>query len=298
MHVSVRFPKAPPSMPRPPVVFAALLTVLLATPLAAQTDAASPPERSAPSLDKDRLNPAAPGPKAYLSEEAAPSLVAILPPPPGGHSVAEAADRAAFNATRAYQGTARWALATNDVAEGGAALLEDYACVLGQRLDRTRVPDLMRLLDRTRLDVARATREAKRRYRRLRPFVGNDAPICVVRSPELADSYSYPSGHASQGWAYGLIMANLMPEKATQFLVRSRLYGESRVVCGVHWLSDVVAARTGASALVAVLLADAGFRADLEKARADLKRALDAGGPKPDPVICAREDAAARQPLL
>ncbi len=293
-------------MLRPPVRLAALLTVLLATqlatPLAAQTETppqpAAPPEKSAPSLDKDRLSSAAPGPKAYLSEEAAPSLVAILPPPPGGHSAAEAADRAAFNATRAYQGTPRWALATDDVAEGGAALLEDYACVLGQRLDQTRVPDLMRLLDRARLDIARATRETKRRYRRLRPFVGNDAPICVARSPELADSYSYPSGHASQGWAYGLIMANLVPDKATPLLVRSRLYGESRVVCGVHWLSDVVAARTGASALVAVLLADAGFRADLERARADLKRALSAGGPAPDPAVCAREDAAARQPLL
>lgn len=293
-------------MSRPPVRLAALptalLTAFLATPLAAQIGTppqpAPPPEKSAPPLDKDKLGSASPGPKAYLSEEAAPSLVAILPPPPGGHSVAEAADRAAFNATRAYQGTPRWALATEDVAEGGAALLEDYACVLGQRLDQTRVPELMRLLDRVRLDIARATREAKRRYRRLRPFVGNDAPICVVRSPELADSYSYPSGHASQGWAYGLIMANLMPEKATQFLVRSRLYGESRVICGVHWLSDVVAARTGASALVAVLLADAGFRADLERARAELKRALGAGGPKPDPAICAREDAAARQPLL
>lgn len=286
---------------RPPVRLAALLTVLLATPLAAQGETPpqpAPPEKSAPALDRDRLTPAAPGSKAYLSEEAAPNLVAILPPPPGGHSVAEAADRAAFNATRAYQGTPRWALATDDVAEGSAALLEDYACVLGQRLDQTRVPDLMRLLDRARLDIARATREAKRRYRRLRPFVGNDAPICVARSPELADSYSYPSGHAGQGWAYGLIMANLMPEKATQFLVRSRLYGESRVICGVHWLSDVVAARTGASALVAVLLADAGFRADLERARTDLKRALGAGGPKPDPAVCAREDAAARQPLL
>jgi acid phosphatase (class A) len=293
-------------MLRPPVRHAALLTILLTTlcsalPLAAQTEApqaAPPPEPSAPSLDRDKLNPGAPATKAYLTDATAPNLVAILPPPPAGHSVAEAADRAAFNATRAYQGSERWALATNDVAEGGAALLEDYACVLGQRLEQSRVPDLMRLLDRARLDIARATRETKRRYRRLRPFVGNDAPICVARSPELADSYSYPSGHASQGWAYGLIMANLIPEKATQLLVRSRLYGESRVVCGVHWLSDVVAARTGASALVAVLLADTGFRADLERARADLKKALAAGGAKPDPAVCAREDAAARQPLL
>ena len=287
---------------RAPVRLAALLTLILAAqplqiaPVKAEPAAPAGPATSAPSLEKDKL--AAAAPKGYLNEEATPNLVAILPPPPAGHSAAEAADRAVYNATRAFQGSPRWALATNDVADGGAALLEDYACVLGQRIDQANVPDLMRLLDRARIDVARATRVAKRRYRRLRPFVGNDLPICVARTAELADSFSYPSGHASQGWAYGLIMANLMPEKATQFLVRSRLYGESRVVCGVHWLSDIEAARTGASALVAVLLADPGFRTDLERARADLKRALSGEGTKPDPALCAREDAAARQPLL
>lgn len=282
---------------RAPVRLAALLAFLAAaSPLQAQPAQSAGPETSAPALEKDKLGRS--NPKGYLSEEATPDLVSILPPPPAGHSAAEAADRAIYNATRAFHGSPRWTLATNDVADGGAALLEDYACVLGQRIDHARVPDLMRLLDRSRIDIARATRAAKRRYRRLRPFVGNEAPICVARTPELADSFSYPSGHAGQGWAYGLIMANLMPEKATQFLMRSRLYGESRVVCGVHWLSDVEAARTGASALVAVLLADAGFRADLEKARADLRRVLGGEGAKPDPALCAREEAAARQPLL
>ncbi|MBA9069779.1 acid phosphatase (class A) [Methylobacterium sp. RAS18] len=287
---------------RAPVRLAALLTLILAAqplqiaPVKAEPAAPAGPATSAPSLEKDKL--AAAAPKGYLSEEATPNLVAILPPPPAGHSAAEAADRAVYNATRAFQGSPRWALATDDVADGGAALLQDYACVLGQRIDQASVPDLMRLLDRARIDIARATRVAKRRYRRLRPFVGNVLPICVARTAELADSFSYPSGHASQGWAYGLIMANLMPEKATQFLVRSRLYGESRVVCGVHWLSDIEAARTGASALVAVLLADPGFRTDLERARTDLERALSGEGAKPDPALCAREDAAARQPLL
>jgi acid phosphatase (class A) len=273
---------------RAPVRLAALLTLILAaqplqiTPVKAEPAAPAGPATSAPSLEKDKL--AAAAPKGYLSEEATPNLVAILPPPPAGHSAAEAADRAVYNATRAFQGSPRWALATDDVADGGAALLQDYACVLGQRIDQASVPDLMRLLDRARIDIARATRVAKRRYRRLRPFVGNDLPICVARTAELAESFSYPSGHASQGWAYGLM--------------RSRLYGESRVVCGVHWLSDIEAARTGASALVAVLLADPGFRTDLERARTDLKRALSGEGAKPDPALCAREDAAARQPLL
>ena len=285
-------------MLRLPILLAALLIAAKPWPAGAADAEGGPRPRSAPSIQADPIEPGKAARKPYLSDETAPDTLAILPPPPGGHSAGESADRAAFTLTRELQGTPRWALATNDVAEGAAALLENFACVLGQRLDPARVPTLMTLLDRARLDLARSVRGPKRHYRRLRPFVGNDAPICVARDSALADSFSYPSGHSTQGWAYAMIMAALLPDKATQFLVRGRLYGESRVVCGVHWLSDVVAARTNASAVYAALQGDAGFRADLDRARAELAKALTAAGAKPDAAICAREAAAAREPLL
>lgn len=277
-----------------------LLAVFLLTtsPLSAEPAEVAAKEKSAPSIASDPVDPDKPAHKPYLSDESAPDTLAILPPPPGGHSASEGADRAIYNATRAFAGTPRWELATNDIAEGAAALLEDFSCVLGQRLDTARVPHLTSLLERSRLDLVRAVRAPKRHYRRLRPFVGNDAPICVARDPKLADSFSYPSGHSTQGWAYALILASLLPEKATPLLVRGRLYGESRVVCGVHWMSDVVAARTNASVVVAALMGDAGFRGDLERARGELTKALAASGPKPDQAICAREEAAAREPIF
>jgi acid phosphatase (class A) len=255
-------------------------------------------ERSAPSVGAESLKPGQPAPKPYLADALMPDTVAILPAPPASHSAAENADKVAFNATRAIKGSPRWDLATADVAEGASAILDNFACVLGTRLDQARVPALITLLERSRLDIARATRGPKVHYRRLRPFVGNEAPICVQRSQALADSFSYPSGHATQGWAYALIMASLVPEKATAILTRGRAYGESRVICGVHWLSDVEAGRTNGAAIVAALQGDAGFRADLDRARQDLAKALAAGGTAPDQAICAREQAAAKEPLL
>lgn len=255
-------------------------------------------ERSAPSVGSESLKPEKPAHKPYLADAAMPDTVAILPAPPASHSAAENADKVAFNTTRAIKGTPRWDLATADVAEGASAILDNFACVLGTRLDQARVPALITLLERARLDIARATRGPKVHYRRLRPFVGNDAPICVQRSQALADSFSYPSGHATQGWAYALIMASLVPEKATAILTRGRAYGESRVICGVHWLSDVEAGRTNGAAIVAALQGDAGFRADLDRARQDLGKALAAGGTVPDQAACAREQAFAKEPLL
>ena len=257
---------------------------------------ANPP--AAPSLGADTLKPGKPAIKPYLAETAGPDAVQILPAPPAHDAPLDKADRAAFNSTRALKGSARWEIAANDVSEGASAVLENFACVLGIRIDQTRVPAVMNLLERTRLDLARATRGPKVHYRRLRPFVGNEAPICVQRTQALTDSFSYPSGHATQGWAYALILASLVPEKATAILARGRAYGESRVVCGVHWLSDVAAGRITGSSVLATLMGDPGFRGDLEKARAELRGALSGGGAAPDQAICTREADALREPPL
>ena len=277
------------------------LALLLAATPARPEDAArpAPPNaQAAPSLGSDTLKPGKPAVKPYLAESAVPDGIRILPAPPAHDAPLDKADRAAFVNTRGLKGTPRWEIAANDVAEGAAAVLENFACVLGTRIDQARVPAVINLLERARLDLARATRGPKVHYRRLRPFVGNEAPICVQRTQALADSFSYPSGHATQGWAYALILASLVPEKATAILVRGRAYGESRVVCGVHWLSDVVAGRLTGTSVFATLMGDATFRADLEKARAELHTAMAGAGTAPDQAVCTREADALREPPL
>ncbi len=270
----------------------------LAVLLAAAPVRAEDPPAAAPSLGADTLKPGRPAVKPYLADTALPDAVRILPPPPAHNAPLDMADRAAFTNTRALKGSPRWEIAANDVAEGAAAVLENFACVLGTRIDQARVPAVITLLERARLDLAHATRGPKVHYRRLRPFVGNEAPICVQRTQALADSFSYPSGHATQGWAYALILASLVPEKATAILARGRAYGESRVVCGVHWLSDVAAGRLTGTTVFATLMGDPGFRADLDRARAELRGALSGGSSAPDQAVCTRESDALREPPL
>ncbi|HXE96001.1 MAG TPA: acid phosphatase, partial [Dongiaceae bacterium] len=67
-------------------------------------------------------------------------------------------------------------------------------------------------------------------------------------------------------------------------------YGKSRVVCNVHWESDVAAGRVMGVSTVARLHADPIFRADLEAARMELG-AVRARGLKPK-RDCAAEAAA------
>ncbi|MBE7199854.1 MAG: phosphatase PAP2 family protein [Parafilimonas terrae] len=273
------------------------LALILLAPWPARAAEPGAPS-SAPSLGMDSVKPGKPAVKPYLAEGAAPDPLQILSPPPALHSPLDNADHAAFTSTRALKGSARWNLAANDVSEGATAVLDNFACVLGVRIDQARVPATLNLLERARLDLARATRIPKVHYRRLRPFVGNEAPICVQRTQVLTDSFSYPSGHATQGWAYALIMSALVPEKATAILTRGRAYGESRIVCGVHWPSDVAAGRTNGASVFAALLGDASFRSDLDKARSELRAALQEGGAPPDQALCTREAEALKEPPI
>ncbi|GJD61250.1 acid phosphatase [Methylobacterium frigidaeris] len=232
---------------------------------------------------------AEPAPQPYLKPGAL-DAGAILPPPPKPGSAGHDADAAAYAATRALAGSPRWHLATADVPSGVGALLGDFSCAAGRQLDPTRLPALAALLARTRRDVVTVVRDAKAHFARLRPHLGNDAPLCVDRTEALDKSFAYPSGHATEGWTFGLVLAALMRERATALLDRGRIYGESRIVCGVHWASDVEAGRLAGSALFAALVGDPAFRADLDRARAEFATAP--SGPAPEPAACAREKAA------
>ncbi len=206
----------------------------------------------------------------YLQPEGSPDAFAILPPPPAPGSQAQALDRTIFLQTRALQGAPRWALAAQDALETPAAFESDLSCAVGVRLDAASTPAMIRLISRLGMDAGAMVNRVKERYRRPRPFVGDASPICVARTDALTASYSYPSGHSTFGWAAGLVLAEIEPDRATQILARARAFGESRVVCGVHYASDVEAGRTDGAALVAALHAAPEFRADLEAARVEL----------------------------
>ncbi|WP_274609970.1 acid phosphatase [Pseudomonas sp. TH41] len=91
---------------------------------------------------------------------------------------------------------------------------------------------------------------------------------------------SYPSGHSAVGWACALILSEIAPERTDALLARGFAYGQSRVICNVHWQSDVDAGRIIGAAAVARLHADPVFRSDLEIARLEFA-AVRAKGLKP-----------------
>ena len=233
----------------------------------------------------------------YLPDGRVPDAAPLLgPPPPPGSGTAEG-DVATFEATRALKGTPRWDLATRDAVFGSGALLQDFSCALGAPLDAGDAPALSRLLSRVVVDDETVGGRAKKVFKRARPFINHPGPICVEREAWLAKSYSYPSGHSTFAWTAALILAEAAPDRATAILARARTYGESRVVCGVHYESDVQAGRIAASAVFSALQAEPQFQSDLQAVRVELAHLRSAGGRAPDARECSIETDAAAHPV-
>jgi len=81
---------------------------------------------------------------------------------------------------------------------------------------------------------------------------------------------SYPSGHTAIGWAWALLLCEISPEQSNAILRRGWEFGQSRIICNVHWQSDVNQGRIMGAATVARLHADPVFLADLESSKNEI----------------------------
>ena len=267
--------------------------------LAAAALAASPAAAPDPGVASAAPAYRAPGAAAhgYLRASQVPDAGRMIGPPPSDESGTKAGDLATYRATRSLEGTPRWALASRDAEFGPAPMLAAFSCAVGVTLDKRHAPALYRLASRLVVDSDAVNGKVKAGYRRIRPFVENGGHICEPEADWLKNSYSYPSGHTTYSWSTGLVLEEIAPDLGSRLLSRARSYGESRVVCGVHYPSDVWAGRAAASALVGRLQSSALFRADLAAARREMARLRARPGARPDPGQCAVEAQASATPV-
>lgn len=234
----------------------------------------------------------------YHATGTAPDATQYLPPPPVAGTPRQQEDDTVFAQTRALQGSARWALAQADAVENIPAVLKGFSCAAGFVIDAEKAPSLVALLRKVRQSEKGDVKQAKNHWQRQRPFVGTHEAVCTEGDRNrLSTSGAYPSGHTTWGWSTALVLAELLPERSTALLQRGRVYGESRIICGMHWVSDVQEGYLVGAAEIAAMHGDAGFRADMDAARAEVA-ALKAQGTQPDAQTCAIEqDAAQHSPL-
>jgi acid phosphatase (class A) len=207
----------------------------------------------------------------YLAQESLPDSIALLPSPPAEGSPALAMDQEISRAAIALAGSKRWNLAGSDANLSFPWAAGVFSCALNAPISLLGAPHLYQLLRRTMTDAGQSTRAAKDRFHRPRPFMVNKAATCTPGAEaQLAEDGAYPSGHAAIGWTWALILAEISPTESAAILNRGRAFAQSRVVCNVHWQSDVTESLVLAAATVARLHGDPAFLADLEAAKGEL----------------------------
>lgn len=281
--------------PRRPLVPAVLGAVAVVATAAAQgaDDRKTAPTATAGQVPAGFPKLPAGMPKGYLEPAELPDSLALLPPPPGPTSEAFARDEEVSKAMARAPSTPRYLHAASDADLKPAHAFQAFACASGVSPDPKKTPVLYRMLGKTMIDIGLSTYKAKVHYQRVRPFVAHANASCYPPDEAaLRSDGSYPSGHSAIGWGWALVLAEVMPTRADAILQRGRDFGDSRLVCNVHWASDVDAGRLMASATIARLHAAPQFRADVEAARAEVA----ASNLAPSADACSVERAAAANP--
>ena len=194
-----------------------------------------------------------------------PSL--LLPPPPADGSDTQKAELAELDQVQATMSAADFARATTDNDNETASM---YQIVLGPSFDLAKLPATAHLFDDVIHEEKAAAKAAKIYFHRARPYVF-DTGLKTCEKPDADPHNSYPSGHATMAFSTGVVLAALMPAKAQIILARAADYAHERLVCGVHFRSDIVAGQVLGTTVAVQLLANKDFRAEFDAAAAELR---------------------------
>jgi membrane-associated phospholipid phosphatase len=111
---------------------------------------------------------------------------------------------------------------------------------------------------------------AKAYFHRNRPYASDPSlKTCTPIKPGKAAN-SYPSGHASLAYSMGVVLASLIPDKSQAILARASVYAEHRLVCGVHFRSDIAAGQQFGTVLALRLMQNSQFQSQMTLAQAEL----------------------------
>ena len=210
---------------------------------------------------------------AYFTQAELPNMVNFLPPPPDFESSRFVADEVQYLwGIRQRQNQERAEMAIRDADYGMQTIIQEFCPILGLEITKEGTPELYTLLQDVGATCDSISDRAKQEYKRTRPFVYYNQQTLV---PEQEESHinngSYPSGHTVLGWTMALLLSDINPAVADQLLARGYEYGQSRVIAGYHWQSDVDAGRLGGSVLYAKLQGNERFREQLAKAQLEFR---------------------------
>lgn len=197
---------------------------------------------------------------------------AILPTPPAGDSDTTRAELAELHRIEAARTPDQVAQARADEKNETLFLFRD---LFGEGYTADRLPRTAALSDYVKAQEDVISTPLKSAFRRVRPYNLDKTLHPVCKTKTKADSY--PSGHSLAGYLAALTLIDLVPKRRDAILARADAYAHNRMVCGVHYPSDIQASRLLAYATHAAMLDNPAYRQQEAAAREELRQALGMG---------------------
>ncbi|MBQ7269094.1 MAG: phosphatase PAP2 family protein [Bacteroidales bacterium] len=212
--------------------------------------------------------------QTYLSMDELPDLSMCLPAPPDTLDSAFALDIQRFYwGKQQRQNPERAAVAVQDADWQMDAMIRIFSVPFGHAITREETPEIYTLLERGVGTIQQIRVRPKAYFARKRPFERLGESLLDERErAELTGEGSYPSGHTIRGWSAAFILTEINPDAAGALFTRAGIYGESRVIAGAHWQSDVdVSARIAAIGYARLQCCDE-YRRQVARAKAEFRR--------------------------
>lgn len=194
----------------------------------------------------------------------------IIPPPPAAGSAQALAEIAELKQIVAARTAAELAEAVHDDTDESG---DTFADAIGPAFDLEKLPATKKMLQDITATEDTLSKGAKKFFHRPRPWIViPDWKTCSPHKDGPALN-SYPSGHATLTYAMGVVLSSLMPDKSQAILASSARFAESRMVCGVHFRSDLAAGQALGTVLGLDILNSPAFQADYTAAADELLKA-------------------------
>ena len=163
-------------------------------------------------------------------------------------------------------------IAIRDAVYGLDCIIREFSEPFGLQISKEETPEIYKVLREGTATCDSICTIPKRYYMRKRPFMRfNEPTLYPADEPGLRKNGSYPSGHTLLGWSSALLLSEINPERADTILARGLMYGDSRLIVGAHWQSDVDAARLAAAAAYARLHTSERFLEQMRLAREEFR---------------------------
>ena len=205
----------------------------------------------------------------YFTIDDMPDLVKCLPAPPDTTSLDFSHDVMRYMwGKKTRSDTRRAAIAERDAIWDLDTLAAIFSEPFGMEIDKVTTPEIYKAFVSGIKTVELIRIRPKAFFMRKRPFERfHEHMYTIWEEDDLLGEGSYPSGHTIRGWSAALLLSEINPTAANELFDRGWEYGESRVIVGAHWQSDVDASRPAASIGYSLLQTSPAYEEQMNKAR-------------------------------